>query len=58
MVDTQANEYGGGNRAPHRYIVEQQITVHTSRVDKVAAARKTMQFCKRALFWEGTRVKD
>ena len=21
VVDTQANEYGGGNRAPHRYIV-------------------------------------
>src|SRR5437762_4453853 len=22
VVDTQAQEYGGGNRAPHRYIVE------------------------------------
>src|SRR6476469_8130438 len=21
VIDTQANEYGGGNRAPHRYIV-------------------------------------
>src|SRR6516165_12647178 len=26
VVDTQANEYGGTNRAPHRYIVEQQVT--------------------------------
>jgi hypothetical protein len=38
VVDTQANEYGGGNRAPYRYIVEQQVTVMTSRVDQVAAA--------------------
>src|SRR5262249_15205766 len=30
VVDTQANEYGGV-RAPHRFILEQQITVHTSR---------------------------
>src|SRR5215468_6573451 len=37
VVDTQANEYGGPNRAPHRYIVEQQISVRTSRVDQVAA---------------------
>ncbi|MGE0407390.1 MAG: SIMPL domain-containing protein [Candidatus Korobacteraceae bacterium] len=42
VVDTQANEYGGGNRAPRRYIVEQQITVRTARVDQVsAAAQKT-----------------
>lgn len=38
VVDTQANEYGGNQRAPHRYIVEQQVTVRTSRVDPVAAA--------------------
>jgi hypothetical protein len=38
VVDTQANEYGGGNRPPHRYIVEQVITVRTPRVDQVAAA--------------------
>jgi hypothetical protein len=43
VVDTQANEYGGGQRAPHRYIVEQQVTVRTARVDVVAsAAQKTM----------------
>src|SRR5580692_8224673 len=43
VVDTQANEFGGGNRAPHRYIVEQQITVMTSKVDQIAAAaQKTM----------------
>src|SRR5579864_7271488 len=27
VVDTQANEYGGTARAPHRYIVEQRVTV-------------------------------
>jgi hypothetical protein len=38
VVDTEANEYGGGNRGPNRYIVEQQITVRSANVDKVAAA--------------------
>ena len=49
VVDTQANEYGG-NPAPHRYIVEQQITVRTSRVDQVAAAaQKTMQLVEKGI---------
>jgi hypothetical protein len=50
VVDTQANEYGGGTRAPHRYIVEQQITVRTARVDQVAAAaQKTMLLLQKGL---------
>jgi uncharacterized protein len=50
VVDTQANEYGGGARAPHRYIVEQQITVRTSRVDLVsAAAQKTMDLLQKGI---------
>jgi uncharacterized protein len=50
VVDTQANEYGGPNRAPHRYIVEQQITVHSSRVDQVAAAaQKTLQLLQKGI---------
>jgi hypothetical protein len=50
VVDTQANEYGGVNRAPHRYIVEQQITVRTSRVDTVAAAaQKTMPLLQKGI---------
>lgn len=50
VVDTQANEYGGGNRAPHRYIVQQQITVRTSRVDQVAtSAQKTMQLLQKGI---------
>src|SRR5215475_4630650 len=54
VVDTQANEYGGGVRAPHRYIVEQQITVHTSRVDQVAAAaQKTLQLLQRGIVLGG-----
>lgn len=49
-MDTQANEYGGSNRAAKRYIVEQQITVHTSRVDQVAtAAQKTMQLLQKGI---------
>jgi hypothetical protein len=50
VVDTQANEYGGGNRAPYRYIVEQQVTVMTSRVDQVAAAaQKTMSLLQQGI---------
>lgn len=50
VVDTQANEYGGGNRTPHRYIVEQQITVRSIRVDQVAdAAQKTMQLLQKGI---------
>jgi len=50
VVDTQANEYGGGNRATHRYIVEQEITVRTPRVDQVAAAaQKTMQLVQKGV---------
>ena len=49
VVDTAANEYGGP-RAPHRYIVEQQITVRTSRVDQVAAAaQKTVQLVQKGI---------
>ena len=54
VVDTQANEYGGGVRAPHRYIVEQPITVHTSRVDQVAAAaQKTLQLLQNGIVLGG-----
>ena len=54
VVDTQANEYGGAVRAPHRYIVEQQITVRTSRVDQVAAAaQKTMQLLQKGIVLGG-----
>jgi hypothetical protein len=51
VIDTQANEFGGGaNRAPDRYIVEQQITVRTPRVDQVAAgAQKTMQLLQKGI---------
>lgn len=50
VVDTQANEYGSGNRAPRRYIVEQQITVRTPRVDQLAAAaQKTMLLLQKGI---------
>ena len=54
VVDTQANEYGGGVRAPHRYIVEQPITVHTARVEQVAAAaQKTLQLLQKGIVLGG-----
>ena len=54
VVDTQANEYGGPNRAPHRYIVEQQVTVRTSRVDQVAAAaQKTLLLLQKGIILGG-----
>ena len=50
VVDTQANEYGGNNRGAKRYIIEQQITVRTGRVDQVAAAaQKTMQLVQKGI---------
>ncbi|PSH05411.1 MAG: SIMPL domain-containing protein [Acidobacteria bacterium] len=50
VVDTQANEYGGNNRAPHRYIVQQRITARSSRVDQIAAAaQKTMQLLEKGI---------
>ncbi len=50
VTDTQANEFGGGNRAPHRYIVEQQITVRSSRVHQIAAAaQQTMQILQKGI---------
>ena len=55
VTDTQADEYGGGNRAPYRYIVEQQITVHTTRVDQVAsAAQKTMVLLQKGIVLSGS----
>jgi len=56
VVDKQAEEYGGGNRAPQRYIVEQQITVRTPRVDQVAAAaQKTMQLLQKGIVLNSER---
>jgi hypothetical protein len=50
VTDTQANEWGGNNRAPHRYIVEAPVTVRTSRVDQVAAAaQKTIQLLQKGI---------
>jgi uncharacterized protein len=55
VVDTQANEYGGVNRAPQRYIVTQHVTVRTSRVDQVAsAAQKTMQLLQKGVILTNT----
>lgn len=49
VIDTQANEYGG-TRAPKRYIVQQQITARTSRVDQIAAAsQKTMELLQQGI---------
>jgi hypothetical protein len=49
VIDTQANEYGG-TRAPKRYIVQQQITARTARVDQIAAAsQKTMELLQQGI---------
>jgi uncharacterized protein len=54
VVDTEANEFNGGNRAQFRYIVQQQITVRTTRVDQVsAAAQKTMQLLQKGVVLGG-----
>jgi len=54
VVDTQANEYGGPARPAHRYILEQQIAVRTSRVDTVAAAvQKTVLLLQKGIVLGG-----
>lgn len=54
VVDTQANEYGGANRAPHRYIIQQEISVRTARVDQVAAAaQKVMLLVQKGVVLSG-----
>jgi hypothetical protein len=54
VTDTQANEFGGGNRAPKRYIVEQPVTVRTTRVDQVAAAaQQTMLLLQKGIVLSG-----
>jgi len=55
VVDTQAKEEGG-QRAPHRYVAEQQITVRTPRVDQVAAAaQKTGQLLQKGVVLNSDR---
>jgi len=59
VVDTQANEYGGGTRAPHRYIVEQQITVPPRASTRSRLPRrKPCNCCRRALFLAETPARD
>src|SRR5260370_6253253 len=54
VVDTQATEYGGTVRPLHRYIVEQQISVRTPRVDAVAAAvQKTVLLLQKGIVLSG-----
>ena len=56
VVDNQANEFGGSGHALHRYIVEQQITVMTPKVDQVvAAAQKTMALVQQGIVLSNDR---
>ena len=56
VVDKQANEFGGADRSPHRYIVEQEITVMTPRVDQIAAAtEKTMSLVQQGIVLNSSR---
>jgi hypothetical protein len=50
VMDKQANQYGPSNRATHRYVVEQGITVQTTRVEQVAtAAQNTMALLQQGI---------
>lgn len=49
VTDNQANEIKG-RQSLHRYVVSQQITVHTTRVDQVAsAAQKTISLLQQGI---------
>jgi len=50
VTDNEANRFGGSRPALYRYIVEQEITVQTSRVDQVAiAAQKTIDLVQQGI---------
>lgn len=50
VTDNQANFYGGNRKPLYRYVVQQQITVQTARVDQVgAAARKAAGLLQRGI---------
>lgn len=54
VTDRQADEDGNNNRNQRRYIIQQDITVRTSRVDAVAAAsQKTMQLVEKGVVLGG-----
>lgn len=54
VTDTQANEYGINKNPSRRYIIQQGITVRTSRVDVVASAsQKTMQLVQKGVVLNG-----
>ena len=56
VTDTQARDYGGGKQAPHRFIVDQSITVRTARVDQVAGAEhKTIQLLQKGIVLNRSR---
>ena len=56
VVDNQANEFGTSDRPLRRYIVEQRITVVTSRVDQVAAgAQKTASLVQQGIVLNSSR---
>jgi uncharacterized protein len=64
VTDNEANRFGGNNRAPYRYTVDQEITVQTARVDEVAAAaQKTIDLVQQGIvlstngFGEGLSYK-
>lgn len=56
VIDKQANEYGSGERTGARYIVEQPVTVRSSRVDQIAqAAQKSMALVQRGIVLSSDR---
>lgn len=57
VTDTQTNEYGANKAPSRRYIIQQDITVRTSRVDLVAeASQKTMRLVQKGVVLSGGRV--
>jgi hypothetical protein len=54
VVDNQAVEYGSPNRPPHRFILTQEITVRSGRVDQIAAAaQKVIQLVQKGIVLSG-----
>lgn len=59
VTDTHANQWGGNNKAPYRYIIDQQVTVRTARVDQVAAAsQQTMTLLRSGIVLSGNEGQN
>ena len=59
VTDNRASQWAGNNKAPFRYIIDQGITVRTTRVDEVAtASQHTMNLLRAGIALDGNEGQN